>query len=246
MLANSPPTSSTPEESFSAVTDPIKKATKRLSTSSLTAILAESALSGFAPKPSETVVDDHPAKTHPNHQEIRTNGVGEVPKGPYGSSPLSSRRIHSHKEDSYIGLSPISSNTPTTTSTTITKILAIYTGGTIGMKKSSEGYQPVKGYLRKKLAQLSQFNDERHRRLYLRKAGVITDEDNEVTEQTKIDQWFSTPRSDDGCVALYQLLEFDPILDSSNMGYKDWVKIAQCVSDHYNEYDCVSDKFKCG
>ncbi|KAL9652565.1 hypothetical protein ABK040_000133 [Willaertia magna] len=118
-----------------------------------------------------------------------------------------------------------------------TKILMIYTGGTIGMKKSNEGYVPAKGYLKKKLSQLSQFNDEKHRKIYLKSVGIITNEDTPQTEQVKLEQWFATPRSDEGTVALYQLLEFDPILDSSNMGYKDWVKIAECISDHYNLFD---------
>ncbi|KAF0976751.1 hypothetical protein FDP41_004046 [Naegleria fowleri] len=180
-----------------------------------------------------------------NNNNNNHHHSSEIPKGPK-LSPRFKRKIFI-KEDSHKPLVSSSSliSIPVvpvvdlpSAALSITKILAIYTGGTIGMKKFSDGYHPVRGYLRKKLAQLSQFNDARHRKLYLKMAGVINDQDTEETERAKMDQWFSTPRSDDGCVALYQLLEFDPILDSSNMGYKDWVKIAQCISDHYDDYDC--------
>ncbi|KAG2388491.1 hypothetical protein C9374_000655 [Naegleria lovaniensis] len=179
-----------------------------------------------------------------DHHDLSTTSPrfsSEIPKGPK-LSPRSFKRKIFIKDDSHkssLGASSLISVPDTSTAAlSITKILAIYTGGTIGMKKFPDGYRPVRGYLRKKLAQLSQFNDARHRKLYLKMAGVINDQDTEETERAKMDQWFSTPRSDDGCVALYQLLEFDPILDSSNMGYKDWVKIAQCISDHYGDYDC--------
>ena len=37
-------------------------------------------------------------------------------------------------------------------------------------------------------------------------------------------------------IAPYEILEFDPLLDSSNMGIKDWNKMAKCVADHYHDY----------
>ena len=38
-------------------------------------------------------------------------------------------------------------------------------------------------------------------------------------------------------LADYDLLEFDPLLDSSNMSTKDWNKMAKTVADHYDHYD---------
>ncbi|KAL6060146.1 asparaginase [Balamuthia mandrillaris] len=35
----------------------------------------------------------------------------------------------------------------------------------------------------------------------------------------------------------YDILEYDPLLDSSNMGIEDWVKIATDVEKHYHQYD---------
>lgn len=41
-----------------------------------------------------------------------------------------------------------------------TKVLMIYTGGTIGMKNSKQtGYTPVPGYLSKMISSMSKFND---------------------------------------------------------------------------------------
>lgn len=35
----------------------------------------------------------------------------------------------------------------------------------------------------------------------------------------------------------YDIHEYDPLLDSSNMSQVEWIKIAQDIKDHYNEYD---------
>lgn len=82
------------------------------------------------------------------------------------------------------------------------RILIIYTGGTIGMKKGSHGYEPKKGFLGHQLQRI----------LHLHKKS-----------------------SED--LAEYELLEFDPLLDSSDMGTKDWNKMAKTVTDNYTRYD---------
>ena len=35
----------------------------------------------------------------------------------------------------------------------------------------------------------------------------------------------------------FDLIEYDPLLDSSNISVKEWVKIAQDIKDKYDEYD---------
>ena len=35
----------------------------------------------------------------------------------------------------------------------------------------------------------------------------------------------------------YDLIEYTPLLDSSNISVKEWVKIARDIEDRYNEYD---------
>ena len=78
-------------------------------------------------------------------------------------------------------------------------ILIIYTGGTIGMKKTPQGYSPESGYLQKLMQARPELNGEH------------------------------LPR--------YRTIELDPLLDSSNMAPKDWLKIARALRDHYNNYD---------
>ncbi|CAG5133526.1 unnamed protein product, partial [Candidula unifasciata] len=36
---------------------------------------------------------------------------------------------------------------------------------------------------------------------------------------------------------IYKIVEFDPLLDSSNIGITDWIKIATCIKDNYQDYD---------
>jgi lysophospholipase len=99
---------------------------------------------------------------------------------------------------------------------TVTTVLMIYTGGTIGMKKGQNGYEPVSGFLQQQLKQLSAFHDCKAKPM---KYELITP----VSKYNKI--------------ANYTILEFDPLLDSSNMGLADWNKIAQTIQERYEEFD---------
>ncbi|KAH9496178.1 hypothetical protein Btru_012210 [Bulinus truncatus] len=36
---------------------------------------------------------------------------------------------------------------------------------------------------------------------------------------------------------IYHVIEFDPLLDSSNMSFSEWIKIADCIQDNYQDYD---------
>lgn len=92
------------------------------------------------------------------------------------------------------------------------RVLIIYTGGTIGMKDTPRGYMPVRGFLAELLATMPQFHD--------RTRPMLT-----------------TPLSRYGRRTHYQIIEFDPLLDSSNMGMEDWVKIARTIERCYDEYD---------
>ena len=78
-------------------------------------------------------------------------------------------------------------------------VLIVYTGGTIGMKKTNKGYEPAPGYLAKKMKKMQLF------------------------------QAHEVPN--------YTILDFNPLLDSSNMTPADWLKIATTIMDNYEEYD---------
>lgn len=79
------------------------------------------------------------------------------------------------------------------------KILIIYTGGTIGMNNSENGYAPQSGFLQSLLENIPVLNHE------------------------------SMPDWD--------LLELNPLLDSSNMTVLDWNRIANIIKEHYDSFD---------
>ena len=93
-----------------------------------------------------------------------------------------------------------------------TRVLIIYTGGTVGMRTTDRGYAPAKGYLRKQLLSMPQFHDQ------------------QMPELT-------TPPSRLGQRIRYDIKEYEPLLDSSNMEHSDWVNIARDIEEHYQEYD---------
>lgn len=82
----------------------------------------------------------------------------------------------------------------------ITNILMIYTGGTIGMKKGKKGYEPVSGFLQSQLKKLSAFHDP-------------------FAQPLKYD--LISPLSKYNKRSNYTILEFDPLLDSANMSFTD-------------------------
>ena len=91
-------------------------------------------------------------------------------------------------------------------------VLILYTGGTIGMKRTARGYAPVSGWLEPALHRLSQLQDP--------------------------DQPPGTmPLSAFGRRITYDVLECDPLLDSSNMGPQDWVRLAEIIGENYDSYD---------
>lgn len=95
---------------------------------------------------------------------------------------------------------------------TTNRVLIIYTGGTIGMKDTPRGYAPAPGFLSELLAAMPPFHD-------------------------RTMPAHTTPISRYGRRVRYDILEYAPLLDSSNMGLEDWVKIARDVERHYDAYD---------
>ncbi len=79
------------------------------------------------------------------------------------------------------------------------RIFVAYTGGTIGMKETEDGYAPASGYLQELMAELPPFQDD--------------------------------------AVPAYDIYEFDPLLDSSDLTPTDWLHIAEVIRDRHEEYD---------
>jgi L-asparaginase len=79
------------------------------------------------------------------------------------------------------------------------RVYIAYTGGTIGMRRTRDGYSPEPGYLQEQLDAMPELRHE------------------------------SMP--------LVTIGEYAPLLDSSNMTPREWVKIAHDVEDRYDDYD---------
>ena len=92
------------------------------------------------------------------------------------------------------------------------RVLILYTGGTIGMQQTPQGYAPVPGWLEGQLRSMPQFQDP--------------DQPPGTTPPSRFGQRVS-----------WNLLEFSPLLDSSNIGVHDWRRIAEAIRDHYDGFD---------
>lgn len=79
------------------------------------------------------------------------------------------------------------------------RVYIAYTGGTIGMKRSAEGYAPAPGYLQAQMAVM--------------------------------------PELQSADMPEYEIQEYAPLLDSSNMLPSDWLRIAQDIAARYEDYD---------
>jgi lysophospholipase len=128
----------------------------------------------------------------------------------------------------------------------MSRVLLIYTGGTIGMRNTREhGYVPVAGYLQRVLSGMTRFHDPE---------GILAAADEDVALTTVPEHMLVnrvvrqpgdkaekvpalvTPPSLWGKRILYSILEYTPLLDSSNMTMSDWVKIASDVEANYEFY----------
>lgn len=79
------------------------------------------------------------------------------------------------------------------------KVCIIYTGGTIGMVNTENGFAPKRGYLPEVLSRIDDLHHE------------------------------SMPAWD--------IIEFEPLLDSSNVAFEQWNQIGHAIADNYSEYD---------
>jgi len=79
------------------------------------------------------------------------------------------------------------------------RLYIAYTGGTIGMRRTAEGYAPAPGFLAEQMAAMPELVDPR--------------------------------------MPCYDIHEYEPLLDSSNMRPDDWVRIGSDIVGHYDQYD---------
>ncbi|XP_055969694.1 60 kDa lysophospholipase isoform X2 [Sorex fumeus] len=98
------------------------------------------------------------------------------------------------------------------------RLLAVYTGGTIGMRSEGGVLVPGKG-LAAVLRSLPMFHDEE----YARARGLT-------------DDTLALPPASPGQRIIYTVLECQPLFDSSDMTITEWVQIAQTIERHYEQY----------
>jgi len=104
------------------------------------------------------------------------------------------------------------------------RVLVLYTGGTIGMKDFGKGggFEPAPGFIHETLSNSSMFHDN----------------DFGMPEPDKLsDFMFVTPKLKPGKRCVYQVREYIPILDSCNIGVKDWIRVATDIRDEYDNWD---------
>ncbi|XP_044085796.1 60 kDa lysophospholipase [Neovison vison] len=99
------------------------------------------------------------------------------------------------------------------------RLLAIYTGGTIGMRSEQGVLVPGSG-LAAVLRSLPMFHDEE----YARACGLPEDT-------------LALPPASPDQRVIYTVLECQPLFDSSDMTITEWVQIAQTIERHYGRYD---------
>lgn len=92
------------------------------------------------------------------------------------------------------------------------RVCVLYTGGTIGMVEGASGYEPVRGFLERRLAANPTFHVPGRPALTL-------------------------PASRFDRHVHYEIIEFDPLKDSSNMGREDWVGLAVAIAQRDADWD---------
>ncbi|CAH1957608.1 unnamed protein product [Acanthoscelides obtectus] len=96
------------------------------------------------------------------------------------------------------------------------KVLVIYVGGTIGMQKNDDGvYSPVANTFLHKVKYHSEMHDADLAKQYfphLKENELVLP----VDSKTMI-------------LTIYEIVEYVPLLDSSNMGCKEWIRIAKDI-----------------
>ncbi|KAG5894530.1 hypothetical protein JTB14_026818 [Gonioctena quinquepunctata] len=103
------------------------------------------------------------------------------------------------------------------------KVLVLYVGGTIGMQRNEKGVLlPVPNTFLEKVKGNSEMHDPELADKYFRNL-----KDNELV----------LPPAYGLDVIMYRIIEYTPLLDSSNMTCEDWVRIAQDIERYYSTFD---------
>ena len=97
------------------------------------------------------------------------------------------------------------------------RVLVLHTGGTIGMREGPRGFAPSPGALAAELTRRPPLCDR-------------AESDPDVLS-------FCTAPYEDGTRVRYDLVEYDPLLDSANLDLSHWARFATDIGKHYAGYD---------
>uniref|UniRef100_A0A0K0FVB3 asparaginase n=1 Tax=Strongyloides venezuelensis TaxID=75913 RepID=A0A0K0FVB3_STRVS len=103
------------------------------------------------------------------------------------------------------------------------KVLVLYTGGTIGMKCHNGVYIPEANYLPKAIYQIPHLNDKNYVNQYYNSSTIRPFTLPPVRHMQKR--------------VVYWVVEYEPLLDSSDMTFDDWIRIAKDIKKSYHHYD---------
>ncbi|KAM0457830.1 hypothetical protein ACHAPV_006375 [Trichoderma viride] len=108
------------------------------------------------------------------------------------------------------------------------RVLIIGTGGTICMQEGPDGLAPSDGFLESAMAPRTVFNDnsEPSVKLQARRNSQLTQLDSLRTPPTAYHRHIR-----------YSVMEFTPLLDSSNISAADWAAMATAVQENYHLFD---------
>ncbi|XP_069571043.1 60 kDa lysophospholipase [Brachyistius frenatus] len=119
---------------------------------------------------------------------------------------------------------------------TETRVLVINTGGTIGMKRHNEVYSPEANAFVKTLRKMPMLHDEAYAvqtQLY----DAYGCETLVLPKPPPHPDLLCHSKSKQEKRVVYTVLEYNPLLDSSNMTTDDWGKIGKDIEKNYENYD---------
>lgn len=99
----------------------------------------------------------------------------------------------------------------------VKRCLMINTGGTLGMEMTDQGLGITKSLLRDKMKRIKAFYDAEH-------------------SATLGKDWISTPVADSTRV-YYKILQYEHLVDSTDMIYERYVEMARTIEANYHDYD---------
>lgn len=121
------------------------------------------------------------------------------------------------------------------TGANLARVLVIYCGGTIGMKKDPViGYRPVKGYLTEYLKLSHRFHDSEYAASV---EGHAPESYGINSMDMRLGDVLVLPVSMYGKRVAYQIYEYDTLKDSCNVNSKDWIGFAKDIEKYYHKYD---------